>query len=104
MIDRVLHHTSSVIARGITKKGLSRTARRRYTRQVLVANIIFCDFPKSTTRATEANITFFEEDVLGINPHNDDPLVITVQRDNWDIKHILLDSGSSSDVLLWDVL
>lgn len=50
--------------------------------QVFVANVISTSFPQNTLGKTGVNITFFEEDTLDINLHNDDPLVITVQHGN----------------------
>lgn len=50
------------------------------------------------------NIIFSEEDALDINPCDNDPLVITVKHDNWDIRCVLIDPGSSTDVLFWDVV
>lgn len=47
----------------------------------------------------EANNIFSKEDSLGINPHDNDTLVITVHIGNWDIKRILIDPGSSIDFL-----
>lgn len=40
---------------------------------------------------------------MGINPHNNDPLVITIQHDNWDIRRVLIDPSNSTDILFWDV-
>lgn len=49
------------------------------------------------------NIVFFKEDAMGIKPHDNDPLVITVQNGIWDIRCVLIDMGSSIDVMFWDV-
>jgi hypothetical protein len=35
-------------------------------------------------------------------PHNDDPLVIQVQILNCDVKRVLIDSGSSADIMYWE--
>jgi hypothetical protein len=35
-------------------------------------------------------------------PHDDDPLVIQVQILNCDVKRVLIDSGSSADIMYWD--
>jgi hypothetical protein len=35
-------------------------------------------------------------------PHDDDPLVIRVQILNCDVKRVLIDSGSSADIMYWD--
>ena len=69
---------------------------------MLVANIISSGFPKITTGETEANIIFSREDAMHIHPHDDDPLVITVQHDIWDIMRVMIDPGRSTDILFWD--
>ncbi|MCI49870.1 gag-pol polyprotein, partial [Trifolium medium] len=38
----------------------------------------------------------------GVFPHDDDPLVIQVQILNCDVKRILIDSGSSADIMYWE--
>lgn len=48
------------------------------------------------------NITFYDSDIVGTNPHDNDPMVIIVRHDNWDIKWVLINLGSSVDVLFWD--
>jgi hypothetical protein len=35
-------------------------------------------------------------------PHDDDPLVVQVQILNCDVKRVLIDSGSSADIMYWD--
>ncbi|KAK2389333.1 hypothetical protein QL285_062928 [Trifolium repens] len=35
-------------------------------------------------------------------PHDDDPLVIQVQILNCDVKRVLIDSGSSADIMYWE--
>lgn len=35
-------------------------------------------------------------------PHDDDPMVVTLQIFKWDVKRVLIDSGSSADILYYD--
>jgi len=46
-------------------------------------------------------ITFTDRDFKGINPSQDDPMVISVDIDNFTIKKALVDQGSSVDILYW---
>lgn len=69
---------------------------------MFATNVISSGLPRSSQRKTWDNIFFSEEDAFNIKPHDDDPLVITVQHENGDIKHILIDPGSSANVQFWD--
>lgn len=68
----------------------------------VTTNFISPGLPRRAIGKTGADNVFYKEDVIDFNPHNDDPLVITVQYRNWDIKYILIDQDSSTDVLFWD--
>lgn len=99
MDGRVLHQETDTIVGGISMKVLSKEAQRTYMRQVLVPNFISSNFTKRTTGEPGANIVFFEKDALSINPHGNDPLVITSQHLKMDIRCVRIDLGSSIDVL-----
>lgn len=60
-------------------------------------------FPENNVGTTGVNNFFSEEDALGINLHENDPLATIIQHDNWDIRHILIDPGSLVGFLFWDV-
>lgn len=71
---------------------------------MLVANVISLSFRKNSTGVTEANIIFYKGDYMGINPHGNNPLVITVQHGNMDIRHVVvIDPKSSGDIMFRDV-
>jgi len=46
-------------------------------------------------------ITFTEEDFKGVDLSQDDPMVISVDIDNFTIMKTLMDQGSSVDILYW---
>jgi len=46
-------------------------------------------------------ITFTDKDFKGMDPTQDDPMVISVEIDNFTIKKALVDQGSSVDILYW---
>lgn len=95
----VLHHVANTIARGISRRSLSKAFQRRYTKQVFTANVISPGFPENIVGTTGLNIVFYEKHAICINPHDNDLLVIIVQRVNWDIRRFLIDPGSSVDAL-----
>lgn len=43
-------------------------------------------------------------DFEGIVPHDDDPMVVTIQIFKWDVKRVLIDPGSSADILYYETL
>ncbi|MCI60863.1 gag-pol polyprotein, partial [Trifolium medium] len=47
-------------------------------------------------------LSFSEKDSEGVLPHDNDPLVIQVHILGWDIKTVLMDTGSSTDIMYWD--
>jgi len=46
-------------------------------------------------------ITFTDKDFKGIDPTQDNPMVISVDIDNFTINKALVDQGSSVDILYW---
>jgi hypothetical protein len=48
-------------------------------------------------------ISFTFEDFTGTLPHLDDPLVISVVTAGFQIKRAMVDTGSSANVLFWEV-
>lgn len=47
-------------------------------------------------------ISFSGKELTNIHPHNDDPVVITIICDKWEIKRVLVDQGSSTNILYWE--
>jgi len=46
-------------------------------------------------------ITFTNDDFHGLDHQQDDPMVITVEIENYAVKKVLVDQGSSVDILCW---
>ncbi|MCI01003.1 hypothetical protein A2U01_0022027, partial [Trifolium medium] len=85
-------------AGGFTGGGESRAARKRYLRRIiqetnLVGQVSFPPTPEISFSANDGN---------GIFPNDDDPLMIQVQILNCDVKRVLIDSGSSADIMYWE--
>nr|KYP40394.1 hypothetical protein KK1_038286 [Cajanus cajan] len=47
-------------------------------------------------------ITFTDKDFQGIDPVQDDPMVISVEIHNCIVKKTLINQGSSADILYWN--
>jgi len=41
---------------------------------------------------------------MGSDPNQDDPMVITVEIESFAVKKVLVDQGSSFDILYWKTL
>jgi len=50
----------------------------------------------------EQDITFTTDYYEGVVPHDDDPMVVTLQIFNWDVKRVLIDPAISPDILYYD--
>jgi len=46
-------------------------------------------------------ITFIDSDFQGVDPNQDDLVVITVELEDFVVKKMLIDQGSSVDVIYW---
>ncbi|XP_058189307.1 uncharacterized protein LOC131306895 [Rhododendron vialii] len=71
--------------------------RKLRTEEYLEVNII--DRPSKIQKKEEIPIIFSEEDLKGIQIPHDDPLVITIVIANYLTRRVLIDSGSSADIL-----
>ncbi|KAJ1408082.1 hypothetical protein SESBI_23815 [Sesbania bispinosa] len=83
----------TTIAGGFTEGGETSSARRRYARQVMTTQ---ADLLKQGNN--HPMIAFTNEDFRGIQPHQDDPMVIDVlkvRRRNWPVKKI--EEGDPAD-------
>ncbi|KAK2997506.1 hypothetical protein RJ639_026438 [Escallonia herrerae] len=91
--------TINTISGGIAAGGSSGKARKAYAREVCVTS------PppnKKLKTVPAATITFFDDDLKGIKIPHDDPLVITIKAGNFDVKRVLIDNGSSAEILFHD--
>ncbi|XP_072076539.1 uncharacterized protein [Arachis hypogaea] len=57
--------------------------------------------PPNNTDATDLEITFNQDDICSAAPHSDDPVVISIQTGELLVRKVLLDPGSSADVLFY---
>ncbi|XP_057426054.1 uncharacterized protein LOC130719444 [Lotus japonicus] len=80
------------IAGGFGGGGVTSAARKRYARAVnTVAKVPF--------GFSHPDITFSSDDFVGIKPHLDDPIVILLRVNQLNVQRVLLDQGSSADII-----
>ncbi|KAJ1395702.1 hypothetical protein SESBI_33153 [Sesbania bispinosa] len=89
--------TISTIAWGFTSGGVTGSSRRRYSRSVMTINTQTED-----RHPHLPEISFSDMDFEGIKPHQDDSMVIKALIANFMVKRILVDQGSSTDILYWE--
>lgn len=88
-------HTLNTNFGGLARGGNQSSSLRRYTRQVMH---IFESLLELKV-AFMPEISFSQRDVDRILPHEDDPMVISMQIFEWDIKRVLIDLGSSTNII-----
>ncbi|XP_058189301.1 uncharacterized protein LOC131306889 [Rhododendron vialii] len=91
-----------VIHREFARGGESSNARKAHLRKLrieehLEVNTVGC--PSKFQKKEEIPIIFSEEDIKGVQIPHDDPLVITIVMANYLMRRVLIDRGSSADIL-----
>ncbi|KAK3020185.1 hypothetical protein RJ639_047129 [Escallonia herrerae] len=89
----------NTISRGLAAGGSSGRARKAYAREVYITSQ---PPDKKSKTVPVAAITFSNEDSKDIQTPHDNPLVITVRAGNFDVKRVLIDNGSSAEILFYD--
>ncbi|XP_020235067.1 uncharacterized protein LOC109814936 [Cajanus cajan] len=87
----------NTIAGGFAGGGSSSSAQRRHLRVVRHVHAV------ETVRRRLPTITFTKADFKGIDPDQDDPMVISVEIHNCIVRKTLVDQGSSADILYWNM-
>ncbi|XP_020230876.1 uncharacterized protein LOC109811526 [Cajanus cajan] len=87
----------NTIAGGFAGGGSSSSARKRHLRVVRSVNNV-----NQPRLPRMSSITFSDRDFRGVDPIQDDPMVISVEMHNCIVKKTLVDQGSSTDILYWN--
>jgi len=82
------------IAGGFSGGGCTASQRKRYARSVMSVEIFEDHSP-------DVNITFTKGDLRDVVPHDNDPIVISLVTAGRTVHRVLVDQGSSADVMLW---
>ncbi|XP_015944817.1 uncharacterized protein LOC107469945 [Arachis duranensis] len=86
------------ISGGYAGGGETSSARKRSYRAMLAIEGII---PATTHNTKEPEITFSQGDITSTSPNLDDPVVISIQTGELLVRKVLLDPGSSADVLFY---
>ncbi|GAV71536.1 hypothetical protein CFOL_v3_15028 [Cephalotus follicularis] len=86
------------ISGGVASSGDHKNARKAYGRQSLAVQQIHHS-KRLRTGEDEEVISFSEADYEGVRLSHDDPVVVTLLVELFNMNRILIDSGSSADIL-----
>ena len=95
--DPPLCGTINTISSGFASGGSTSSARKRHIRHIQSINHI----THSHHRRRMPPIIFTDDDFHGLDHQQDDPMVITVEIENYAVKKVLIDEGNSVDILYW---
>ncbi|XP_050259739.1 uncharacterized protein LOC126704771 [Quercus robur] len=85
----------NTITGGPSSGGSFRSLRKAYHRQVNSVHTM----PPSKYRRTYQDMSFNEEDARGVKQPHNDPLVIVLNIEGFNTRRILVDNGSSADII-----
>ena len=88
-----------MIVGGTTTTGSSKKARKTYLRMVL--NVQLMGFIPKMARIDNPIIEFSEEDALRLHHPYDDALVVSIRVGDYNMNWVLVDNGSSADILYY---
>ncbi|XP_057432253.1 uncharacterized protein LOC130725007 [Lotus japonicus] len=82
---------------GFRGGGLTSSSRKKYIHSM---NAVYASDWGSW--GLQPDITFSVRDFAGVKPHEDDPIVVMLTIANFEIERVLLDQGSSADLIYGD--
>ena len=88
-----------MIVGGTTVTGSSKKARKTYLR--MVQNVQLMSSVPKIARRESPIIGFLEEDVRHIHHAHDDALVVSIWIEDYNMHKVLVDNGSSADILYY---
>jgi len=95
LADPPLRGTINTISGGFASGGFTSSARKKHLRHIQSINHI----THSHHRRRMPPIIFTDDDFHGLDHQQDDPMVITIEIENYAVKKFLVDQGSSVDIL-----
>jgi len=93
--DRPLRSVINTIYRGFASGGHTRSTRKRHIRALKIMHLV-----ENRVKSMPL-ITFLDKDLKAPNFDHDDPIVISIKLTNYAISKILIDQGSSVNIISW---
>ena len=91
----LIHGEVHTISGGFSGGGPTASQRKRYVRSVSLGAEEFLDDP------WESDLVFTRADLQDVVPHDNDPVVISVVTAGRKVHRVLVNQGSSADVMFW---
>ncbi|XP_068498445.1 uncharacterized protein [Phaseolus vulgaris] len=89
-----IHGEIHTIAGGFSGGGCTASQRKKYARSVMSVEAFEDHLP-------DVDIKFTKEDLGDVVPHDNDPIVISLVTAGRMVHRVLVDQGSSTDVMFW---
>ncbi|XP_061367567.1 uncharacterized protein LOC133310620 [Gastrolobium bilobum] len=89
----------ATIAGGLAGRGATKSQRKKHLKSIMTVRDHALH---STSRSQRQAISFDNDDYGDIIPDHDDPLVISACMVNLQVKRIMVDNGSSADIIFLD--
>jgi len=89
-----IHGEIHTIAGGFSGGGCTASQRKKYARSVMSVEVFEDHSP-------DVDITFTKGDLRDVVPHDNDPIVISLVTAGRTVHRVLVDQGSSADVMFW---
>ena len=90
-----------MIVGGTTSFGSSKKARKTYLR--MVQNVQLTGFVPKIARVDNLIIGFSKEDARRLHHPHDDALIVSIQIEDYNTHWVLVDNGSSANILYYPV-
>ncbi|XP_068498825.1 uncharacterized protein [Phaseolus vulgaris] len=89
-----IHGEIHTIAGGFSGGGCTASQRKKYARSVMSVEVFEDHSP-------DVDIMFTKDDLRDVVPHDNDPIVISLITAGMTVHRVLVDQGSSTDVMFW---
>jgi len=88
-----IHGEINTISIGFSGGGCTASQRKKYAREVVAVEV------QQVDQTPDVNLVFTKADLQDVIPHDNDPIVISVVTTGRKVHRVLVDQGSSADVM-----